>query len=141
MIGDAERKILSLAQELLKLKRLPTAVFASNDLCAIGAMNALEEAGLSIPDDVSLVGYDNNTLAALRHIELTSIDQPGADMGRSAVDRLSERINGERTTPRHDVVAPSLVARSTTGPPRDDRNGLLDSVKPIQSSHHPSDNE
>jgi DNA-binding LacI/PurR family transcriptional regulator len=105
------------AQELLKLKPLPTAVFASNDLCAIGAMNAFEEAGLTIPDDVSLVGYDNNTLAALRHIELTSIDQPGADMGRAAVDRLSERIEGERFTPRHDVVAPSLVIRSTTGPP------------------------
>ena len=128
------------AQELLKLKPLPTAIFASNDLCAIGAMDALEEAGLTIPDEVLLVGYDNNTLAALRHIELTSIDQPGADMGRSAVDRLSERINGERTAPRHDVVAPSLVARSTTGPPRDDRNGLLDSVKPIQPSRHPKDN-
>jgi DNA-binding LacI/PurR family transcriptional regulator len=129
------------AQELLKLKPLPTAIFASNDLCAIGAMNALEEAGLTIPDDVSLVGYDNNTLAALRHIELTSIDQPGADMGRSAVDRLSERINGERTTPHHDVVAPSLVARSTTGPPRDDRVGTLKSVKPIQPSHHPKYDE
>jgi len=105
------------AQELLKLKPLPTAVFASNDLCAIGAMNALEEAGLTIPDDISLVGYDNNTLAALRHIQLTSIDQPGADMGRSAVDRLSERIEGERFTPSHEVVAPSLVIRSTTGPP------------------------
>jgi DNA-binding LacI/PurR family transcriptional regulator len=129
------------AQELLKMKPLPTAIFASNDLCAIGAMNALEEAGLTIPDDVSLVGYDNTTLAALRHIELTSIDQPGADMGRSAVDRLSERVNGERTDPRHDVVAPSLVARSTTGPPRDDRLGVLKSVKPIQASHHPTSDE
>jgi DNA-binding LacI/PurR family transcriptional regulator len=108
------------AQELLELKPLPTAVFASNDLCAIGAMNALEESGLSIPADISLVGFDNTSLAALRHIELTSIDQPGADMGRSAVDRLSERIEGERFTPRHDVVAPSLVIRSTTGPPRVD---------------------
>jgi len=129
------------AQELLKLKPLPTAVFASNDLCAIGAMNALEEAGLTIPDDVSLVGYDNNTLAALRHIELTSIDQPGSDMGRSAVDRLSERINGERNDPRHDVVAPSLVVRSTTGPPRKNRKEFLDTVKPIQSSHHPKSDE
>jgi DNA-binding LacI/PurR family transcriptional regulator len=129
------------AQELLKLKPLPTAVFASNDLCAIGAMNALEEAGLTIPDDVSLVGYDNNTLAALRHIELTSIDQPGADMGRSAVDRLSERINGERIVSRHDVVAPSLVVRSTTAPPRDNRKEFLDTVKPIQSSHHPKPDE
>jgi DNA-binding LacI/PurR family transcriptional regulator len=104
-------------------------------------MNALEEAGLTIPDDVSLVGYDNNTLAALRHIELTSIDQPGADMGRSAVDRLSERINGERTTSCHDVVAPSLVVRSTTGPPRDNRKEFLDTVQPIPVSHHPSNSE
>ena len=106
------------AMELLKLRVLPTAVFASNDLCAIGAMNAFEEAGLSIPDDLSLVGYDNNRMAALRHISLTTIDQPGDDMGRSAVERLAERIDGDRAEPSHDVVAPSLVVRSTTGPPR-----------------------
>ena len=109
-------------QELLRAEPFPTAIFASNDLCAIGAMDALEEAGLSIPDYVSLVGFDNTTLAALRHISLTSINQPGGDMGRAAVERLFERINGERTTPQHDVVAPSLVVRSTTGPPRDDTN-------------------
>jgi len=106
------------ATELLKMRVLPTAVFASNDLCAIGAMNAFEEAGLSIPDDLSLVGYDNNRMAALRHISLTTIDQPGDDMGRSAVERLAERIDGDRAEPRHDVVTPSLVVRSTTGPPR-----------------------
>ena len=81
-------------------------------------MNAFEEAGLSIPEDVSLVGYDNNRMAALRHISLTTIDQPGDDMGRSAVDRLAERIDGNRVEPSHDVVAPSLVVRLTTGPPR-----------------------
>jgi DNA-binding LacI/PurR family transcriptional regulator len=107
-------------QELLQAKPFPTAIFASNDLCAIGAMDALEEAGLKIPEDVSLVGFDNTTLAALRHISLTSINQPGGDMGRSAVERLWERIDGERTTPQHDVVVPSLVVRSTTGPPRED---------------------
>ena len=124
------------AQELLKLNHLPTAIFASNDLCAIGAMDALEDAGLTIPDDVSLVGYDNNTLAALRHIELTSIDQPGADMGRSAVDRLSERIKGERSAPSHEVVAPSLVVRSTTGPPREDPGIEGVEFKPSQTSQH-----
>ena len=129
------------AQDLLKIMPLPTAIFASNDLCAIGAMNALEEAGLTIPADVSLVGYDNTTLAALRHIELTSIDQPGHVMGRSAIDRLSERIDGERITPRHDVVAPRLVARSTTGPPRDEREAASAPVKPIQETSHLSDTE
>ncbi len=109
------------AMELLKMRILPTAVFASNDLCAIGAMNAFEEAGLSIPDDLSLVGYDNNRMAAMRHISLTTIDQPGDDMGRSAVERLAERIDGDRAEPSHDVVTPSLVVRSTTGPPRYER--------------------
>ena len=123
------------AQGLLKMKPLPTAIFASNDLCAIGAMNALEEAGLKIPDDVSLVGYDNNSLAALRHVSLTTIDQPGGDMGRSAVERLAERINGRRTTPHHDVVAPSLVVRSTTGPPPDDREFHGDTSKPTDEAH------
>jgi len=106
------------ARTILENRPLPTAIFASNDLCAIGAMNALEEAGLRIPQDISLIGYDNTSLAALRHISLSSIHQPGGDMGRSAVDRLAERIASERTAPRHDVVAPSLVVRSTTAPPR-----------------------
>jgi DNA-binding LacI/PurR family transcriptional regulator len=110
------------AREILRAKSLPTAIFASNDLCAIGAMDVLEEAGLKIPEDVSLIGYDNTTLAALRHISLTSINQPGSEMGRTAVDRLSERIDDGRTKPLHDVVAPSLVVRSTTGPPPDPKD-------------------
>ena len=106
------------ARSLLASQPLPTAIFASNDLCAIGAMNVLEEAGLRIPQDISLIGYDNTSLAALRHVSLSSVHQPGGDMGRSAVDRLAERIAGERITPNHDVMTPGLVVRSTTAPPR-----------------------
>jgi DNA-binding LacI/PurR family transcriptional regulator len=105
------------ASELLEHRPLPTAVFAANDLCAIGALNAFEEAAMRIPDDVSIVGYDNTSLAALRHVSLTSIHQPGEEMGRVAVDLMFERIHEGRTEPRHDVITPSLVVRSTTAPP------------------------
>lgn len=126
------------ARELLTRRPLPTAIFASNDLCAFGAMSALEEAGLTIPGDVSLIGYDNTSIAALRHIELTSIDQPGSEMGRSAIDRLSERISGERASSSHVVIEPSLVVRSTTAPPPDSRNAQAAAVKPNDAAHHHS---
>lgn len=106
------------ARELLKRSPLPTAIFAANDICAIGAMRALEEAGLRTPADVSVVGYDNTTLAALRQVSLTSVHQFGADIGRLGVECLFERMEGTRTTPRHEVVAPTLVVRTSTGPPR-----------------------
>jgi DNA-binding LacI/PurR family transcriptional regulator len=105
------------ARTLLQQRPLTTAIFAANDLCAIGVLNAVEEAGFGIPGDISLIGYDNTSLAALRHVSLSSIHQPGEDMGRKAMDLLFERIHEGRTESRHLVVAPSLVVRSTTAPP------------------------
>jgi DNA-binding LacI/PurR family transcriptional regulator len=105
------------AREFLKSSPLPTAIFAANDISAIGALRALEEAGLHTPTDVSVVGYDNTSLAALHQISLTSVHQFGADNGRLGVECLIERIEGKRSTPRHEVHAPTLVVRSSTGPP------------------------
>lgn len=95
----------------------PTALFASNDVEAVGALSRLAEAGLDVPGEVSVVGFDDSAIAASRLISLTTVHQPKPHMGRLALRALLERSAGRTDAVRH-TVEPTLVVRSSTAAPR-----------------------
>ncbi|HEY7281349.1 MAG TPA: substrate-binding domain-containing protein, partial [Actinomycetota bacterium] len=111
-------------ERLLAAGRPPTGVFVANDLAAVGALHALEGRGFAVPDDISVVGYDNTALAGLGHIDLTTIDQPRRLLGATAVRLLLERVERGRRRARHVVLPPSLVVRGTTARPAGRRRSV-----------------
>ncbi|WP_433788694.1 LacI family DNA-binding transcriptional regulator [Actinoplanes sp. CA-252034] len=105
------------AQQLLARPVRPTAIFAGADVVALGAMEAIAEAGLSVPGDISLAGYDNSALAAFGPISLTSVDQDGRQMGANAARLLIERIGRRDRRTAQVKLSPTLVTRRTTAKP------------------------
>jgi LacI family transcriptional regulator len=104
-------------QELLKRTRDFTAVFCFNDISAIGAIRALKDAGLSVPLDVSVVGFDDIQSAAYSTPSLTTVRQPLTEMGKRGAQVLLERIaNRENEFAAEIVMEPELVVRESTGP-------------------------
>jgi DNA-binding LacI/PurR family transcriptional regulator len=86
----------------------------------MGALNAIGEANLDVPGDVSVVGYDNTALAALRHVSLTTVHQPRFEIGEMAMTALLRRLERPGTRARRELLEPSLVVRETTAPPSAD---------------------
>jgi LacI family transcriptional regulator len=104
-------------QALLEKTRDFTAIFCFNDIAAIGAIRALKEAGMSVPGDISVVGFDDILSAAYYTPSLTTIRQPLTEMGKRGAQVLLERIaKGENGHPAEIVMAPELVVRESTGP-------------------------
>lgn len=94
-----------------------TAIFAFNDVSAIGAINALLDAGRSVPDDVSVLGFDDIALASIHRPTLTTVRQPLHHMGVLAANAVLETLNAEprsRLSGRQIMVAPELVVRAST---------------------------
>lgn len=95
-----------------------TGLFAFNDGSAIGAMKAFQEAGMRVPEDVSVIGFDDVRNAAFQNPSLTTIRQPLEDMGEVAARILLRRLAGHDAFPSFVTVKPELAVRDSTGPAR-----------------------
>lgn len=108
---------IAAARYFLKMRRRPTCILASSDMSAIGVMQVALDAGLAIPGDLSVVGLDDIALAAVRSINLTTIQLQKRDMGIQAGELLVSRIK-EPTRPARQIILPTrLIVRASTAPP------------------------
>jgi DNA-binding LacI/PurR family transcriptional regulator len=105
-------------RKLLQRRQLPTAVVTGNDQEAVGVMQVLTRAGVAIPSDVSLTGFDDSRFARLSSVDLTTARQDPEQMGEAAVAAAVRRIDRPTLRPSLFVVDPSLVVRSSTAEPR-----------------------
>ena len=101
------------ALELLKLDRLPTAIFAMNDLMAAGCMAVLAAAGLRIPEDIAVAGFDNREIAAYLQPPLTTIALPTTEIGTQAALHIIDMINNPRTHPAREILPCTIIERKS----------------------------
>jgi DNA-binding LacI/PurR family transcriptional regulator len=103
---------------LLRLPSRPTAIVASNDLIALGALAAIREAGLHCPEDISLVGFDDLEISEFTNPPLTTVAQPGYQMGAHGVNLLLKRLAGPEEKSEELVLMPELKVRQSACPPK-----------------------
>lgn len=115
--GMTEEAGYDAATRVLSTQPRPTAIHAVNDIVAIGAMTACQELGVTIPQDMSIVGYDNTSIAQLRHVWLTSVDNATAEVGRTAATALVERIANPDRPGSLTLLPPTIQVRGSTAPP------------------------
>jgi len=99
---------------MLSLPERPSAIFAANDMIALGVLEVAEEMGFLVPDDLSLVGYNDISYASLPRIQLTTVAQPTFEMGKIATEWLLSVLSKEEILPLYRTLEPHLVVRSTT---------------------------
>ncbi len=111
--GYARWSGYELMRRVLALPERPTAVFAAADVMALGALRAAHEAGVRVPDDLAVVGFDD--IATSAYVGLTTLHQPMYEMGKLAIEKLLRRTQNPETPPSHTIFAPRPVVRETTG--------------------------
>lgn len=106
----------TLGNKLLEAKRRPTAILTSSDLVAVGALKAFLSSGINIPEDMSIVGFDDILLSSYLHPSLTTVRQPKYEMGRTATEILLRFIRGEKSDMSSSlvIVEPEVVERDSS---------------------------
>jgi DNA-binding LacI/PurR family transcriptional regulator len=124
VVGDFTEDAGMVAANVLLGAGLPTAVVCANDRIAVGVIDTLRRAGVDVPADVSVTGYDDSALARLGHIDLTTVSQQPREQADRAIDAVVSRLDSERSDPLSLVLAPQLVIRTTTAAPRRSDGGV-----------------
>ena len=101
------------AQQILSQKERPTAVFSANDMMALGFIKAIVKAGLRVPEDYSVIGYDNIEMSSLSMPGLTTIDQPKYEVGRIAEHLLVSRLGGQTHQEKQVIMETKVVERES----------------------------
>jgi DNA-binding LacI/PurR family transcriptional regulator len=115
--GDSLDAGVAAARLVLDGPRRPTGVIGYNDDVAAGLLESLGSAGVRVPRDMSIVGWDDSPLARLPHLNLTTVQQNPVEMSRLAVERSVSRLRGEAVGEREIVLSPGLVVRTSTAAP------------------------
>lgn len=119
LAGDGtEEAGARVGREVLAADTVPTAVVTFNDRNALGLLDTLSRAGVDVPGQVSVVGYDDSPLARLTHVDLTTVSQDVPGLVEHTLTAIVERLDGGRTERRDVVLVPHLVVRGTSAPPR-----------------------
>jgi DNA-binding LacI/PurR family transcriptional regulator len=121
---------------LLRMTPRPTAIFAGNDMIAFGVLLAFRESKLRCPKDISLIGFDNLDLAEMTNPPLSSVSQPGYQMGMTAARILIDRVRGDNGEPKHVVIETTLKIRGSVASPNGpDRRAVAAVPKRRKSLH------
>jgi LacI family purine nucleotide synthesis repressor len=111
----------SAVRDILDAKEIPTVIFCGSDLIAMGAMSALEEAGVKVPEDISIVGIDNISFATLARPPLTTINVPREKLGETAFFALEKMLQLKRHRGSDYTLETELIVRRSTAPARKSR--------------------
>jgi DNA-binding LacI/PurR family transcriptional regulator len=106
--------------QILKADSKPTAIFAANDLCALGVLSRLAQSHVGVPEDMTVVGFDNLPIADTAMVSLTTVRQPVSAIAARSLHALTRRMSDPVVTAEHVMISPDLIVRRSSAPPRRD---------------------